>query len=753
MEEEEMTIFYKDNEDILRLIDSFQKEDLGFKRGESHAIVDEIRDMDLPREDGYQDTFDQAKNIAPERPFSKKYLSEEVKRLQILEKNSDFRWAQYMAGAMGREVHEIYREDDLQRVMLEKERMREIMKADIKRTILPLREKEQALITMENERKILTRELNDLSYFPERKSLLDDGKRLLFGDDKEFKITGFMTISEMLANLGAIVSDEDEKDSPERYKLIVEEGISVESKDDVTATELERMKLVFRNNSVTVLREAVRVIWMRDYLFDAASESNIVFLLRSEPTKLRRVFDVLEDPTLSNIDNELKLASSWYELEGEEIVYLKYVNDFYDEETIIRMTKKGSRVYRDHWSNPSNYSQLMMEYLNSGEFDDDKYHLVEDQPEVIKRLLSKIFKKVPTVFTQDLEGLKQEESFKSVIQAHFLWQYFHQSSRITLAYDWHISSMRDDSLMTMSFYWSLFAHLNDLYQSVLNSYLRTIINFIQTAEIDGRKIFRINIVSKGEDGSFNNLNKEFELSTYNDWILDEIFRVYFSEQEAKFIPDQAILYRQYRAIGLHFLCQVYLNFREEHRGKKLDRLVSLERSIEETKAIMRKIASERTGMNGSSNLDQWSNPPYTQNRQFVTKTINSGLISLKPEITHFMSVAYTKVQQYCPGLRDLPLEEFQADHANECGLENDFACYVAAQIAKNGNIYQRSYKSKHHERAILTNDTETMQALKYYTYYRNARGEYKTKREMIPTVRPLEERRIVHVIRGGMLMF
>lgn len=70
-------------------------------------------------------------------------------RLRILEQNSEFRWAQKMASVLGREYDEIRREDDLERVLLEREKERERMKVDIERTTIHWKEKQKQLILLQ----------------------------------------------------------------------------------------------------------------------------------------------------------------------------------------------------------------------------------------------------------------------------------------------------------------------------------------------------------------------------------------------------------------------------------------------------------------------------------------------------------------------------------------------------------------------------------------------------------------------------
>ena len=748
---EEMEIYYKDNEDILQLIGEFEEYPLGFKKGESHAVIPEIRDQPLPREDGLEDTFDENK-MAYKRPFAKEYLSDQVKRLLLLEKNSDFRWAQYMAGAMGREVHEIYREDDLQRVLLEKERMREIMRADIKRTILPMKEKQDQLLLLQTEKRVLIDEVDGIDLTNEL-HVMRQGRILIEGGDN---FIGFVKMNQISRFVNDLIdeadADENQKDS---YLLYIRENVNRNMKDDAGAVELNRMKSFFGSSTIVILYQAVNVIKMCKYFFDASSKTCIPYLQRKEfkqllgllPFRSKIPQDIVNDKPIP-----LQLDQFWLNLQGYEVIYIPYLSRWYDDDRITMMIQKGSKEYRNEWKT-SNYSEGMVNYLITRTDDGlGGHHLIRDQPEAIKKILKHHFSKVPEFFIDDKDGRTEQEEFITIVKSHFLWKYFHNSSALTLAY--HIStSIIQSRSNAIGLFFELYNELMERYIYITEEYLNHFLVPIMKKEkgIGRKDLFNLSIFPESSQ-LLVNWNALMKGVRNYDLINEPDFRSYFIEGKSAFvavnredvplvtIEEKSATLTQHPSLELHFLFDVSIQYLQKYKDYISRKLQETEKAIAETKELMAKIASERNPMNGSSPFS--GHPPYTQNRQFVTKTINSGLISLKPEITHFMAVAHTKVQQYCPGLEGMPLEEYQANHANDCGLENDFACYVAAQIAKNGNIYQRSYKSKHHEKAIITNDTETMHALKYYRFSL-VNGKYNTWREYVPLNVAREERKIV----------
>lgn len=774
-EEEEIEgVYYRENEDILKLIDELREDTaLGFKKGESHAVIPELRDMPLPREDGYIDNFEESR-LSEDRPFSKAYLSDQVKRLRILEQNSDFRWAQYMAGAMGREVHEVYREDDLERVLLERERMREIMKADIKRTIIPLKEKQDQLLLLQNEKRRLLGELEEIDLttigdLRARSDVFMDGSDGFIGFIKLEKIYQFIKNLTSRERPTVEISEETRK----KNKEYVRKHIDRDAKDDISLAEEELMTISFEAKPERINNLAVEVLHMNKYLFDATSKTCIVRLARNTIDPLLRLLPKVDQRESSNIldpldlelfgENRLKKDQDfWISLEGYEIAYMPYVLNVYHEKVVSKMIRKGLNEYKEHWGSSVNYPELMTQFITTGTFDLNaigKFNFFRDQPESIKKCLFQVFGKIPDFFGDGMDEGEQKIKLSRLLRGHYLWKYFHESSALVLAYHWKLS---DDAER-----YQVFVHFNHLFYILIQKYqfifVKLYNKFILPVmrEMRGPNqtlLFDLSKYLAMDDRPFGAWNLILQNQIDYELIRDPDFRSYFINGKSFFITltDDDIplkivkknekLLNQNPVLKLHFLFTKATQYLERYKYYLANKLRETEKSISDTKELMAKIASERNPMNGSTSIS--GRAPYTQNRQFVTKAINSGLISLKPEITHFMAVAHTKIQQYCPGLEGLPLEEFQADHANLCGLENDFAAFVAALIAKNGNIYQRSYKSKHHERAILTNDTETMHALKYYRFsLERWSSVYKTWRESVPLTVAREERRVIQVKR------
>lgn len=771
-DEEDFSVYYRENADILKLIDDLQERDspLGFKKGESHAVIPELRDMPLPREDGYIDTFEEAQN-AKHRPFSKGYLSDQVKRLRLLEQNSDFRWAQYMAGAMGREVHEVYREDDLQRVLLERERTREIMKADIKRTILPLKEKQDQLLLLQAERKRLLSDYDQLDLtvindIGSKSDALVTGNNDLMGYIKVAKIHNFFkNVTEK-----KFQSDRLNKDEKKAITDYLQSHIYKDSKDDVDPVELENMKSVFSSNTDEILTLAKEVVMLNEHVFDATSKEGIVYIVKHEKTVVFKELSpsiVTTDLQWHTTNLELQGFSGtnigeefWISLIGHEISYLPYISEIYPNDVIEMMIMKGANEYANHWESPSNYPESMLQYITYNMFDDvGGHHLFQDQPQSIKNCLLTVFFSIPSYFPVDEnESILMRNKFAFILRAHFLWKYFHESSGLVLAY--HYKLAKNDSKLrdTVRFY-NFFLEILERYDtSLLALYNDSIIPEMREMRgVNQLPLFDLSKVSVASDILIEGRSTSLRNQQIFDFINDPDFRSYFIKGRSFFVTTSEenipLTKKEYTSIPnkqeflqFHWLFITANQYLQKYKLYLADKLIETEKTIIHTKELMAKIASERNPMNGSSDFS--GRPPYSQSREFVTKAINSGLISLKPEITHFMAIAHTKIQLYCPGLEGLPLEEFQADHANNCGLENDFAAYVAALIAKNGNIYQRSYKSKHHERAILTNDTETMHALKYYRFStKRWSTSYTTWRESVPLTVAREERRMVQAKR------
>jgi hypothetical protein len=131
-----------DDDDEKAYAGEFGQIALGFKAGSSHAVIPDIRNRPLPREDGYKDNPYELQ-IINDRPYGKEYFNEIAEREKIMEESDDYRFVVLLAGAMGRSPIDIYEEQDMERLLRQRERDHVRIVAEERRRIVPVREKQQ----------------------------------------------------------------------------------------------------------------------------------------------------------------------------------------------------------------------------------------------------------------------------------------------------------------------------------------------------------------------------------------------------------------------------------------------------------------------------------------------------------------------------------------------------------------------------------------------------------------------------------
>jgi hypothetical protein len=220
-----------------------------------------------------------------------------------------------------------------------------------------------------------------------------------------------------------------------------------------------------------------------------------------------------------------------------------------------------------------------------------------------------------------------------------------------------------------------------------------------------------------ETQNFALLDKNLE-----EFIVYEPFKTYYKDNRP--VLD-AYFEKKYPIFRLESMYTSYTTFAKKERDDIGVRI----REIDETmQAIEKKISSIAQENGDFSFIAQQDLPYVKQPRTFNSQPINNGIIRLKAEVVTFMMKAWTRVQQYCPRLRGLPLQAFQDDSAFEEGLTVEFANFVAALIAENQLTFPNAYKSLAMQRHVISHCANVMNQLKYYTYAAAPTG-YTVRRE------------------------
>jgi hypothetical protein len=199
-------------------------------------------------------------------------------------------------------------------------------------------------------------------------------------------------------------------------------------------------------------------------------------------------------------------------------------------------------------------------------------------------------------------------------------------------------------------------------------------------------------------------------------IVDEAFEKYYTENKTTF---SEYIKKNYPILVFQDMFKIANEFGLDRRKKISGRLVIIDEAIVEIEKKIADIASEKDDL---SFISKKPMPYISQPRSHNSQPINNGIIRMKAEPMTFMYRALTKIQQFCPRLKGMAMEEFQGDSAFSAGLTGEFATYVAALIAENQLTFPNAYKSLATQRHVISHCTNVMNQLKNYTYTKDSMG-------------------------------
>jgi hypothetical protein len=200
-------------------------------------------------------------------------------------------------------------------------------------------------------------------------------------------------------------------------------------------------------------------------------------------------------------------------------------------------------------------------------------------------------------------------------------------------------------------------------------------------------------------------------------IVNEKFKTVYGEKKKKDFDEY--IKKNYPIFVLQDMFKVAKDFGQEERTEISKRLVNIDAAIKETETKISEIASEK---NDLSFISRDPFPYIKQPRAHNSQPINSGIVRMKSEPMTFMYKAWTKIQQFCPRLKGMGMEDFQGDSAFTAGLTGEFATYVAALIAENQLTFPNAYKSLAMQRNVISHCANVMNQLKNYTYTKDHKG-------------------------------
>ena len=784
-------VYLRVNRDLSDLLHNFNDEEqeaeglmpLGFRPGSSHAEIPEIRRMPMPREDGYMDNPMELRTV-DERPYGHTYFNKELERERIMEQNEDYRFVVLLAGAMNKSPIDLYREEDLEKVLRDREADRLRIRHELQRTIVPFQEKTKQRVELEARKRLVEADqavfVND-----QYDRLVNIGRYLLDGT----LLTGVAVPAryglarlelvrlDLEIILGRVALDNAAiiEGVASRESYVVAEF--TETAEGATKQDLDTAKIIFPL-AEDQRRAAFTAISLFHYFLDNKS-SSVKRVVRAnaravatlavplstildridQPNPLRDTLPLVAESDGDDADGadfrvEKTGGISWDRLRDTETVNMPVFESLYTQAGVKLMVLQG---LRNHYGKLQirkvAYADIMEHFIYSSQEVAMQHglsdiHLVNDQPDSVKTLL-RVF--LPSNnLTDDKMPLVQ-----LLLRSHFLWHYFHARSTVGLALDWFNNGTKN-GLPSNTRVVNSVEQLRLVVvkvKALLLAYFQIVIRLCDANRVPtvlgsggggGQSIFKfpVNMTVPDERqyvdtdtdrnaAKFDALNQLFLRTDPNTFITSTHFKQYvltgklpFASTVAPSFPNKAptdqYVLDKYPIFHLHWLFDRYDRFVEHYREFLRQQMTEIEAALQAVQTILAEIAREE-----NDNITRRNpHPFYDQRRAFTAQPINSGIIKLRASVTLFMNKAYHLIQDYCEGLRGLPQQAFQSQSAFDCGLEEAYACFIAALMAENQIIYPTGYKSLSSQRNILSHTGNEMARLKRFTFSRRGNDQY-----------------------------
>lgn len=377
-------------------------------------------------------------------------------------------------------------------------------------------------------------------------------------------------------------------------------------------------------------------------------------------------------------------------------------------------------------SGNSQYVDLMRQFISpSASNIVTSTFLQAEHPATVQQLLARIPGRTPN----DLRRLRE------VVAEHLVWLYLERSSLQQLALDATDDRGEQEATTEVLSEWlqrlettlqqqrqALALYLSWLVRQALLEAMRPLIRLPQRLALATQPI------------EWDTLTRLLAQWGPERLIVDDAFRRYFTTGRDPYQPGADPLSespeaewrarpewqrRENAALALHVVFTAYLRLLASQQRHDTERRQRLQQSLEELVAVMAQTGAAEVAPSVPSLTVTRRGPEYT------------GVLLLKPYVRATLEQAYNTIQRYCPGLRGLPFDEYQAEHAFASGLADAHARLVAALVAETQLTFPAQYKTQHQQDLTLRKTTDAVNALKRFRYARNGTG-YVSRQDQTP---------------------
>lgn len=694
---------------------------LGLNLQDDYFEIEEIKQRPLPREDGRQWSFMERTEVEEKkRPYGKEYLREQAERQKLLSNNKDYRFADELAGALRKDLVDILEPEDMARLTAERERERMETEIELKRTRVDMDKKYELLQKL----KVMLREEEAKSNTLKNAQIPYDLRML-----SKYLVdnTSLTSTTPVARNYGFIdllafyktYSDGEWRTERDKLVTMTEEDMSTrdeawldlffyvfvyyrdfldnESTDSLTVSLIQ--KLTYALDTITTPMSSVKKEEAEEEE-DNVYERQLDALGLDEPNPLKLLRRLAEDDLV-------KSGVNWplYKRRHTETINMNY----FERMNISRrlegqMAKMGADV-RYGETQPL-YLRKVLAYLYGTAQEREQsligkegLNLFRDEEEDAGGNPLEISALIRIQFP----GYKEEKQLREIellLRSHFLWLFFEETSwtDITTLLMTEQAIIMESIRRVMSEIRPILESTLTLYKALMWHYMMRIILLMTTSGVielapDLQTLILMNggggdddtIMDVKKDAAlFDALNLRLANVNLRDLIRDDVFYDYFygekqQQQQQPIVGEPALI--------LHTLFRVYEAYIGESTNTNRENVKRLETAIQNAAKKIIEVVGDESYSLGNNNSG------YRQRKSFTTLPENSGFVKMRAEILYLLRQSYHYVMDYCPSLRELPLEAFQSDSAYETGLATDFIGVVAVMAADREFSFPDGYRS------------------------------------------------------------
>lgn len=697
---------------------------------------------------------------------SSTYAKSQVQKHEILSADPSYRFISDVAGALRKEPFELFEEEDMARVMGEREEERLRIELDMRRTRITTQEKYDMIEKMRSMLNALEKEqtqrdktmssanaLRTISRF-----LIDhNGFDALVEEARLFEagVETIQTLIETDETIGSttereMLSHSDETRKRLFYYLFIYFRYFLDNDTQIDYYESLRVKLrhlvdytnksVLDKEEVTLIKEessTTTTITTTDPYAREIGEMSITLGVESPWREANTLYNKME--TTDGV--------KWSKYRGTETINLAFFAEMKIPTTIER--EMVSHALKNHFeSDYPGYSRNILLYLYGSDAQKEfatsgtqglslASDIVADggHPPRIVLLIRRQF--------DDFRATKPIESIIAIVRAHLLWCFFNNtpwSSIADLLANDGSELIVTNMLGVFTQWTNILTNSVTLYKPSLYSYIRQVALYLLDARTDnGRPVLTLppqaeqSLTAKMLDTptltqmstTFDTLNVAFRGISERELVADDLFYRYlikgdqtiFAERLAV-LGDVVAWQRRQREETVSYTSSshaliTYPVLRLHSLFRLYTRYVS-----EYSEFIADNMRHIRDALHKARNkvAELVGDETVQESRANMMRPINSGFVKLKAEIKTLLARAYHKVQEYVPNLRGLPLEAFHSDSAYESGLTSAMVEFISVVAAENELVHPEQYKSNRLYQHIRQKMNESMAPLRQFTY-------------------------------------